>query len=156
MRKKKDNIEYFELSEKELKIYKGCAFRSLRIRLIFFCLLIPIYIIYCIELFGKFSIPFIRCTAVFMGFFIGFFGTWIYRFAGKPRGARHGRVSKKIRVSAGKYSGYTFNIYFEDIHKSLTRQSIYITKEHPVIMRGDPVMVVKSHLGALCNIYMED
>ena len=71
MRKKKDNIEYFELSEKELKIYKGCAFRSLRIRLIFFCLLIPIYIIYCIELFGKFSIPFIRCTAVFIGFFIG-------------------------------------------------------------------------------------
>lgn len=147
MQRRKDNIEYLELTEHELAQYRQHGRKSLCIRVIFFFLLIPIYIIYCIEIFSKFPVPLVWCLITLLVYVTAFIGGWVFRFAGTPRGIRHGKVSKKIPVG-GKYRGYRFNIYFEDIHKSITNKIIQPTKAHPVIMRGDSVMVVKSYMGA--------
>lgn len=148
MKKRKDNIEYLPLSEEEFSLYRSRKKKSLLIRSIIFFVLLPVIIIGCMDFYKSFSKPFLCSFFVCSVLVLSCFAEWVYCYAGTPRGKRYGRISKKIRVIRGKYSGYVFNVYFEDIHKSLIKQYIQPSRSHLVIMPNDSVLVIKSRLGA--------
>jgi len=145
---KKQEIDYFELTAEDLAQFKMLGKRSFITRIIFFLIVLPIYIILIL---GACELPFsciliLVLTILYVG---GFFATDFIYFSFKPLGIRYGRVSKKIHVYNGKYSGYKYNVYFDDINKRITNVLIHPTKEHLTIAVKDKVKVIKTRFGAL-------
>ncbi len=148
MKMQRVNIEYQPLTEKEHALYRHFSKKSLIIRSVVFFVLLPLIVIACVDFYKSASKPFLCSFFICSTLVLSCFAEWVYIYAGKPRGCRYGRISKKTRVYRGKYSGYVFNVYFEDIHKSLINQYIQPIRKHPVIMPNDSVFVVKSRHGA--------
>lgn len=146
--KNKLEIDYFKLTDEDLAQYKKCGRRSLIIRTIFFLMFLPIYIMFVLEAI-KLSYSYIYILLATILYLVSFCGSYIIYFVGKPYGIRYGRVSKKTSYSNGKYSGYKYNVYFDDIHKSIINANIHSTKEHYVIMPKDKVKVIKTKMNAL-------
>lgn len=72
MQRRKDNIEYLELTEHELAQYRQHGRKSMCIRVIFFSLLIPIYFLCCIEIFSKLPVPFVWCLITLLVYVTAF------------------------------------------------------------------------------------
>lgn len=146
--KKKLEIAFFELTEEDLAQYKILGKRSLITRIIFFFLFLPIYIIFILAVVKlTYSYIYIFLLTVF---YLGiFFTSYFIYFAFDPVGIRYGRVSKQTYIYCGKYSGYKYNVYFDDIHKSITNVMIHTTKQLTTVMPKDKVKVVKTRFGAL-------
>lgn len=147
--KKDKGITYGELTPEDLAQYRKYGKKRLIVSAVFFLLLSPILLYPPFKIITDRGHSPVWICLVFIVYALGCFGSYIIYFAGKPRGIRYGKVSGKIWAPHGKYSGYKFNIYFEDIHKSITKVIISPTKRHRVIMRNDRVKVVKSGMGAL-------
>lgn len=150
--KRSVGIDYLALTREDLRQYRQCKKRNLRISAAVFGILLPVMILYVYEIIRS-DWPIILAAVLLAGYGMCCFGSYIVYFAGKPRGIRYGRISKKISVPNhyGRYSGsgYKFNVYFEDIHKSITNVIISPANRRRIIMRNDRVKVVKSRMGAL-------
>lgn len=109
---KDKGIDYCELTPEDLVQYRKYGKRRLLVSAVFFCLLSPVLLYSPLEIIIKCGIPLIWIFPVFIVYALGCFGSYIIYFAGKPRGIRYGRVSKKIPV-AGKYRGCRFNVCFD-------------------------------------------
>lgn len=150
---KKDNgIDLHELTPEDLAQYRKHGKRRLIVSAVFFCLLSPILLYPPFEIIINRGYSPVWLCPVFIVYALGCFGSYIIYFAGKPRGIRYGRISRKIPHRNGKFYGYKFNVYFEDIHKSMTDVIIPLNKEHPTIRINDGVKVIKSRFGALYMI----
>lgn len=153
--KKGADIDWQELSPKELAQYKKAGRKNLLICSAVFFAVLPAIIVSSLEIGRRFPFAVVWiCLIVIIYVCICFCDYAVY-FAGKPRGIRYGRVSKKISRNRGRYWGYLYNVYFEDIHKSITNVAIQYTKGHPVIMRNDRVKVIRSRLGAFHIVCVE-
>lgn len=150
--KRKLKIDYFPLTEEELREYKTIAKRSLIIRCIFFIIFLPGYVALSIE---ALELPFsyIRIIIYTILYIVFFFITYFIYFAFKPIGIRYGRISKRTSYQYRYYGKIRYNVYLEDIHKSLTKVKVNITKEHPVARLKDKVKVIKTKFG-LVYIYV--
>ena len=147
MEKQNDKIEYLNLTQEDMIEYKQYGKRRLKMCAIFCAICFPIFLISAIELSQQYSAVWI--IIAFIIYILGVFSSYIIRFAGKPVGVRYGKISKTVYVRQGKYSAYKFNIYFEDIDKSLFKVNVVKTKQHPTPRLQDKVKVFKSRFGAL-------
>lgn len=153
--KKGANIDWKELSSEELLQYRKAGRKSLLLGLAVFCAFLPAMIVFSVEIIKKVPAASAGVILAFAVYIFACFGDYAMYFAGRPRGIRYGRVSRKISRNRGRYWGYVYNVYFEDIHKSVTNVMIRHTKSHPVIMKGDRVMVIRSRLGGLYIVFTE-
>lgn len=140
--------DFSELTEEDWEEYNSLKTKSFLIRLIFFLILFPVYIILIIEALNTpYSV--FRCLGITVIYFGLFWILYIVRFAGKPVGILYGRISKKTVEKLGRYHGYRYNVYIESIDETIKNIQIPLTKECPVIMKNDSVKIVKTRLGAL-------
>lgn len=148
MKKKNNELEYFELAEVDFIQYKKYAKKRLIHCTMFYCIFFPIFIIIAKEIIDK-SYSLIWILITFILYTLLVFCPYIIYFAGKPSGIRYGTISKKVLIRYGRYGGYKYNIYFKDIHKSLIEKNIVLNREHPVVNVHDKVKVIKSKFGFL-------
>jgi len=148
LKKKLKKIVFDEVKDEDLKLYNKVKKYSWKLREILFFIFLPILILLIFDYINKelyYLIPFTIIVFILLIFLSHF----LYFYA-KPVGIKEGRVSCKWI----KYSkcGYKYNIYFEDINKSITDVRLYAYKEHPVVQRNDSVKVYKTKLGLIYMI----
>lgn len=122
MKARVSEIDFNKISEDDLMQFKLYSKRRLKFCLFFGGICAPLFLILAREKATETGVSFIVCAFVIgiLYVFLALAPWWIY-YAGKPKGIRYGHISAKNPERAGRYSGYNFNIYFRDIHKSLVK-----------------------------------
>jgi hypothetical protein len=156
MKARVSEINFIKISEDDLRQFKLYSKRRLKLCLLFGGILAPLSLILASELATKADVSFFVCTVVIevLYVFLALAPWWIY-YAGKPKGIRYGRISAKNPERAGQYSGYSYNIYFEDIHKSLVKvrvSEVVPGNQYKGLKIKDSIKVVKCWSGVIITM----
>lgn len=156
MKKGVSAIEFLKINEDDFKQFRLCSKRRLKFCLLFGGIFTPMPLTLVSEIAPKLNVSFFACAVLFeiLYVFLALAPWWLY-YAGKPKGIRYGRISAKNPERAGQYSGYSYNIYFKDIHSSLMR--IWISDMLPgnhykQIKLKDSIKVVKCWSGLIITM----
>lgn len=153
MKARVSDIEFFKINEDDLKQFKLYNKRRLKLCLLFGGICTPIPLTLVSDLAPKIGVSFIACAVILevLYVFLALAPWWLY-YAGKPKGIRYGRISAKNPERAGKYRGYNYNIYFEDIHCSLMHvriSDVIPGNQYKALNVKDTIKVVKCWTGMI-------
>ncbi|WP_167958017.1 hypothetical protein [Anaerosporobacter faecicola] len=150
---KVSDIDFNQISKEDRMQFSLYSKRRMRFCLLFGGICSPLSFMLANEIATTYQLSFFKCVIATVILYVSLASApwWIY-YAGKPKGIRYGRISAKNAERAGQYRGYNYNVYFEDIHKSLmhVRISTIVPGHHYKHLKvKDPVKVVKCWTGKI-------
>ena len=150
------DIEFNKISEDDLMQFKLYSKHRLRFCLLFggICAILPLTLVKDIATKTHTSYFVTAVVLEILYIFLALAPWWIY-YVGKPKGIRYGHISSKNLERRGRYSGYSYNIYFKDINKSLVK--LYISdiaprNQYKELKLKDPIKVVKCWSGLIITM----